>query len=265
MNSEKSTSGAPAVRKAVQILDLLQNSAEQGNAGGESLTTISTALSLPKSTTYRVLTELTGAGYLTLDRPSGRYSLGPRLLSLGHAVRQQSGILKVAHPHMHTLAQELGETTKLSVMQEREAIVLFYVKGGRRMQITTDTGNRFPLHAGAASKVLLATLTDEHVLQYAESGLKRFTTATITDPNEVLNVARRVRVDGYARDDQEYMQGVAAVAVPLQDYTGKTIAALSVTFFASDDNSPKVDRILPPLRETARAISSDLGFFDSGE
>ncbi len=246
--------GAPAVRQAIEIMNHLQ-----GFASGVSLASISRELSIPKSTALRVLRELVKGGYVHSDTDTGRYSLGPRLLTLGHAVIKQSGLLKTSLPHLERLSEEVGETVKLTVLQGREVIVLYYIKGSMKMQISTDVGNQLPLHAGAASKVLLSSLSDPEIRRFAGHKLHRYTPNTITAPDELLSAVKVLRDRGYAKDDQEYMNGVAAVAAPVRNYTGQIVAALSIAYFAAPEEQDKAQALVPALLATAARISRELG------
>jgi DNA-binding IclR family transcriptional regulator len=114
----------------------------------------------------------------------------------------------------------------------------------------------------ASGKVLLAALRRSRLSSYLLAGpFIAVTRKTITNPQQLADELARIRIEGYAIDDEEFMEGMRGIAVPLHDEAGEVIAALS--FSASRwDLSPARTRATAEalkagaarLREQLRAL-----------
>lgn len=244
----------PAVEKAVHILELLEST-----DNGLNLTDISDALNISKSTSFRILNTLKYFGYVEQEFERGVYTLGHRLLSLANAVKDKLNLAKVALPFMEQLTKITGETTKLGVLRNGEAIVIARVKSSREMSITTDVGRRFPIHAGGASKMLFAHLPEEEIERIISKGLKRYTSTTITDPEKLRSELKTILRQGFAEDNGECIEGIKAIACPIFDYHGRVVAALSIPYLPTRANDNKRKELLVQLFACARDISEALG------
>ena len=140
----------PAVEKADQIFSFLM-----GQPEGSSLKEISSTLDIPKSTAHRLLVSLTALDYIEHDSHSGRFSLGPKLLSLSRAAERRLNLNRIAAPYLEELAEKSRETVKLSVIRHEKIYVISTVLSPRKMKITVESGTVFPPHIGAAGKTAL--------------------------------------------------------------------------------------------------------------
>lgn len=244
----------PAVEKAINILELLESC-----DNGLNLTDISNALSISKSTSFRILNTLKHFGYVEQESERGVYTLGHRLLSLASAVKDKLNLTRVALPYMEKLTKITGETTKLGVLHNGETLVIARVKSSREMSITTDVGRRFPIHAGGASKLLFAHLPEEEIERIIRKGLKKYTSITITDPEKLRLELKTILRQGFAEDNGEYIEGIKAIACPIFDYHGRVVAALSIPYLDTRANDNKRKELLVQLFSCARDISEALG------
>jgi DNA-binding IclR family transcriptional regulator len=139
--------------------------------------------------------------------------------------------------------------------------VLSRVETGRDFKISVNPGARFPAHAGAASKVLLAFLPEADRRGFITPPLEKFTETTVTDPALLLKTLQEIRESCVGYDREEFMEGIAAIACPVFNFLGEIVAALSVPFIASAKHisfaslEEKKEKIL----ETARHITRELG------
>jgi IclR family pca regulon transcriptional regulator len=110
-------------------------------------------------------------------------------------------------------------------------------------------------------KALLGGLSEEALEEYLVSAeLRSYTPRTITNIDVLRAEVAQARRQGWAIADEELEDGLCAIAVPLLDHTGATIAAVNVTtsIVRHSVASLTLD-LLPPLRATAAQIESDLG------
>jgi len=250
----KTTETVPALEKAIAILNYLESI-----DGEATLTMISDALNLPKSSAFRLLNTLHHHGYIVQEKANGLYTLGPRLLSLANAVHKKLNIIKVALPFMTALKNATGETAKLSILKNDEVIVIAKVESNSDMHATTRIGSRFPLHAGAASKILLAHSQDIELSSFLKEELPRYTPNTFCDPDRLRDELAGIRTKGFAEDNEERFEGIKALACPIMDYTNQVVAAVSIPYLATRTNELKRKEMLVHIFSCARNISEALG------
>ncbi len=244
----------PAVEKTVHILGLLET-----HEHGLSLSEISRELKLPKTTAFRILATLKHFDFVEQENDRGSFTLGPRLLVLANSVREKLSLNKIALPFMEQLTRETGETSKLAVLKNDQALVIARVKSTKEMSITTEVGKRFPLHAGGASKVLLAHLPETEIDRIIGNGLTKYTPNTIAVPDKLKESLDAIVRQGFSEDSEEYIEGIRALACPVFDSRGRVVAALSIPYLATKGNAEKRKDLLVHLFSAARDISEALG------
>ena len=93
----------------------------------------------------------------------------------------------------------------------------------------------------------------------AKGPFLKYTPKTYGDPKALAAALDAVRLQGFAKIEDQFEYGVLAVAVPVTDSQGHVIAAVNCS---SEDGMVDMDTLVrtrvPRLRETARLISSAL-------
>lgn len=249
---DRDKNGVPVIERMMEILSLL----ETGPAG-ETIRGLSERLSTPRSTVYRILNTL-HAHNVVQRRLDGTYVLGPRLLSLASRVQSETpfDLPAIAQPVMKDLAELTGEGNKLSVLDDHSAVVVASVAGHGEYALNPAIGRAFPLHAGAASKVLLAHMDPAEIERILTAPLDRFTPRTITDAAKLSADLNRIRKQGWASDRGEHGSSIWAFAAPIVTPSGRVIAALSIPFLAPDRESDDHDRLRDRVVKAAAEISS---------
>lgn len=220
MNTDRnaeSKSGVETTRKSFEILEALK--AEEGN----SITELSQRTDLSKSTVYRHLQTLTDMGYV-IERDA-EYSVGLRLLEISEQTRNRKMGYTAAKRKVFELGQETDERAVFLVEEEFEGVYL------HRYGSLQDTmiGSRRPLHSLAAGKTILAEWDDERVERFIdEKGLEKHTENTITDSDALFAELERIRECGYAINEEEYMDGLCGIAVPIYTPDEELLGALAL-------------------------------------
>lgn len=241
----------PVIDRMMEVLGELEH-----QDSGLSIRALTDALRLPRTTIYRILNTLHRHGMVWRDE-AGTYHLGRRLLTLAaHVAARVSDIdlAAIAQPHLDWLAAELGEGVKLSVIDQQGVLVLAAAPGRREYALTVAPGQRLPLHAGAASKLLLAYLPRAELDEWLSRPLAAYTARTITDPKRLRAELSRIRRQGWARDLGEHAPSIMAFAAPVFSSGGKLEAALSVPFLAGAEPR-RTEEIRLAAVEAAKAMS----------
>jgi DNA-binding IclR family transcriptional regulator len=112
-----------------------------------------------------------------------------------------------------------------------------------------------PIHASAASKLLLSYMEPEILNQWLAEPLPVYTNKTITDPKRLRAEFIRIRRLGWAQDKGESAPSICAFAAPVFFKEGKLAAAVSVPFLAGAEPS-RTEEIRMAAIETARAMTN---------
>ena len=226
-----------------------------------SLKDVMKATKLPKTTAFRILTTLVSLGYCDFDERTGEYSLGFAFLKLADIRRRQANLHAAALPVMREIRTASMETVVLAVRSGDQRIHIDFVEGLHPMRRTADLGVGAPLYVGAASKVLLAGMPDEEIESYlSRTPLKRFQDSTITDPDALWREITRIRQLGYAESRGELISGGGALAAPLKDWSGSTVAAIDILTPENRYTPEHREKCIKLLLEGAASISERLGY-----
>jgi IclR family pca regulon transcriptional regulator len=224
-----------------------------------TLAELAAATNLSRPAVRRLLLTLQRLGYVT--GADGRWRLTPRVLSIGQHYSASNAMIELAQPHLLALAEQTHESASLAALDGAHVVYVARVPVRRIMSINVSIGTRVPAHATSMGRALLAWAPApviERVI--AESGLRRLTERTITDPVAFQAALREVRELGYALVAGELEDGLISVSAPVRDQTGSVVAAL-----ASSTSSGRTDldrlrsEVVPLLLRTAGDISADLG------
>lgn len=195
---------------------------------GAGVTELATHLDTPVSTVHGYLSTLEQEGYVVND--GGEYHVGVRFLEYGACARRRTDIYGTAKPEVDRLAEETGNLANLLVEEHGWGIYLHRGMGDHAVQaLDTQVGTRVSLHATAMGKAILAHLSESRVEAIiADRGLPRMTRRTVTDRDELHAELEVIRERGYAIDDEELVEGLRCVGVPVLDDTGHVFGAMSV-------------------------------------
>ena len=249
-----------AIERAVSILNAF--SIDDPELG---VTELAQKVGLHKSTVHRFMVNLDAAGLVERNQRTGRYRLGLRIFELGGLVMQQMNLWDEALPFLEGLVRDTGETGHLAVLDGGEAIYIERVEARRALRVPSAIGRGYPAHATNLGKVLLADLPKERVAEIvAEKGLASFTPRTITDPVELDAELERIRLRGYAIDDEEYDEGLRCIGAGVRDHSGHVVSALGIGGPVTRITPGRVDELAALVMAAAKGLSRRLGGHQPG-
>ena len=246
---------------SARLLNIIEYLAEKPEP--ERLTDIASALNMTQPTVLRYLKALITDGYAFQDEASSGYALTWKLCRAGDHLKSCRNLRRVISPYLQMLSSELNMGALLAQVQD--GIILYLdVVGNPKQQYQSmlRIGKNAPIHSTGSGKVLLSGMTDSQIGRIIRTqGLAKLTENTITDPNELMEEIHRVRDRGYAIDNEECEEDHSCVSIPIRDYTGNIIAAISVF----DDTSSLTEEriagtVLPVLHRVLAEISNRLGY-----
>ncbi len=216
---------------------------------------------LPKTTVFRVLSSLVQHGYCEWDEQAAKYSLGFELLRLADIRRRQGNVRDVALPVMRQIRDAVNETVILSARMGDSRVHIDFVEGLHPMRRMADLGVRAPLYAGAASKILLAGMKDDEIEAYLDrTDLTAFQQSTITDRNTLWREVRVIRKRGFAESKGELFPGGGALAAPIKDYSGDTVAVMDILTPEHRYTAAHREHCINMLLKSAQSASERLGY-----
>lgn len=192
------------------------------------VTDLASELGLGKSTVSRLLATLASEGFVVQDRETKKYRLGFSVLTLNTVLTSNMEVNRESLPVLERLVHELGETAHIATLAGTDVGYLNVVECKRPIPILSHVGRRNPVHCTSSGKVLLAYQNKSVINQFVDRGLERYTANTITDADEFRSILANIKAQEYGTSVSEIREGVASIAAPIRDYTGRVVYALTV-------------------------------------
>ena len=211
---------------------------------------------LTRAVARRYLMTLEKLGYVM--REGALFSLTPRLLELGYAYLTTLTVADVGRPYVERVVKTLNVSSSLAVLDGHECVYVVRVPANRIITSSLKVGSRVPAHATALGKVLLAYLAPEELNQYFfKRPLERLTSWTICDEQKLRKMLRKVREQGWAFAEEEFVAGRRTIAAPIFDRKDHVAAAINVAAsVALVSTREMVEEHLPVLLDAAGEILS---------
>lgn len=206
----------------------------------------------------RILLTLVHEGYAVAD--GKLFDLTPQVLELGYSVLSSKGVWDIARPFIDHLSEEIRESVSAAVLDKFDVVYVSGAQYHRVISVGITVGARFPAHATANGRVLLAAQSPETWTGMIQNiQLTKMTDRTVTDRVEFRRVLEDVREKGWSLVDQELETGLMSIAVPVHNSAGALVGAINVgvpTVRMTPDEM--IELILPKLKETVRNITQAL-------
>jgi DNA-binding IclR family transcriptional regulator len=241
--------------RALEILEILGTN-KRGLKHGE----IAHALNIPKSSLTKLLSSLLIKDYLTIDKVSGTYAIGPRVLSLANSYLAGLDIVRIAQPVVRDVMIKTGESASLMIRSGHEGLIVCKENSSHIVIARFSIGTRVPLYASAGGKAILAFISEEEADGYISSvKLDPLTPTTITNPEDFRDELKKIRKRGLARCNGEQHEDLIAIAAPVFGWDGRVAAAIGTPFPRIRSNAESEGIIEVVLSEASKEISRKLG------
>ncbi len=216
-----------------------------------------------KTTAHRILQILASEGY-AVTNGDGAYASGPALVALAGSALADRDLGAVARPILENLQRQAGHCVHFAVRSGTVAVYLAKIESQEPYQMGSKVGMQIALHCTAIGKAILSGLPEDDVRAViaATSPLIGHTSATIVEPDRLVEELAAVRATGFAVDEEENERDVRCVGAVVRDRHGTAIGGVSVsglTFALKEDDVA----LLGPLVMTAAGrISAALGMHE---
>ncbi|MEK4005445.1 IclR family transcriptional regulator [Paenibacillus sp. FSL H3-0333] len=218
----------PALERADLILKAISR-----QTGALKMTDLCEETGINKSSMFSLLRTMETLGWVVKDAGE-RYVLGAGIsyynTVYNDSLKQNMNLVERFLAESVQSVGAVGETFQLSVLDRDEIIYLAKQEGQSLVRLESSPGMRFPAHATAMGKMMLALLPEEELeRRYPGKMLPAVTSRTLTDWSEFTAALAEIRKTGYALDQEEIIQGISCVAAPVLDASGKAVAAVSTS------------------------------------
>jgi DNA-binding IclR family transcriptional regulator len=248
--------GLESVERVMRMLDMFETEGPELR-----LTDLSDRLGISKPQALRMASTLEQGGYLARDPETKRYRLGLRLFMLGLEVERQMDLRRVARPVLRDLASETGETVGLFIPDRSGPVCVDVIISQHGLRVFAQQGRRMPWNAGASAKVILAFLSEDDQEQILTAApFKRYTDATITDPQELKMVLYSIRANGFYIGTQDLDPGIIGIASPVLDHRGTVAGAIAVSAPASRMTESDIPGLVGLIVDACRKTSCQMGY-----
>ena len=245
-----------ALQKGLEVLDCVEQHQPI------SLSQLTNHLDIHKSRAIRLCGTLEHLGYLLRDG-NKQYSLGHRVLSLGHAYERKSPIVYVIRPHLEELSRKSGLAASFYVLSGKSVVCLARIGGNKHLGPEALDSSTRELHFGASGKIFLAFGNPSLREAYFSSQDDRYpqlTPHTITSPAALWEKLNQVKKDGYCISLEERLIGSGGIGAPVFTKLGELAGAATLAGSVADFAPEKQENLISLILAGAREISKNLAY-----
>ena len=249
-----------AVDKTLKVLDLFLNTKDE-----LGITDVARATGMNPATAYRIISALVRNGYLERQNREKKYSIsGKKIIVFSRIVMTRLMIRNVALPFMHELSKQVNESTQLAICLGNVAFNLNTVYTDQMLHVRPATENTIDLYSTGVGKVFLSYMPEPEFQEYCESTVfEARTPSTITGVNELKRELKKIKKAGVSFDYEEHELGIVGIAAPVEDPSGKIVAALGVIAPRVRVNRRKMSEIGKVVKDYAARISGALKHYQN--
>ncbi|WP_394442618.1 IclR family transcriptional regulator (plasmid) [Sphingobium naphthae] len=245
--TEKTRYQAPALKKGLEIIELLAAASEP-----LIMSDISAALGRSVSEIFRMLQVLEEHGYIA--RAEDGYRLTNRLFALGMSQPPVRDLASTALPVMQELARKAGQSCHLGVASGAEMVVIIAIEAPGLSGFAVRVGYRRPLHRSNSGRILLAFQPPESraaMLEDVRNAGGEF------DAGELSARLDAAVAAGGANSPSPMLTGITDLSAPI--LVGDVArAALTMPYVDGSANRATMAACSDHVREAARIIGAAL-------
>ncbi len=241
------------VTKAFEVLETLSQESKL------SLKEITERVAFPKPTVFRLLYTLQVLGYVDQDPDSQTFTLSSKFVSFIDGANRGNDLLSLAQPYMEKLRDEFKETVNLAKLVEGSPIYINVIESSHSFRISDNIGDHASFHSTAIGKSIMAFMpVDERKKILKDYSFTRFTKKTIMNITTLEKELEKVKVQGFAVDDEEGHDGVICISAPILNKEQFAYAAISLSMPKVRANKHVLDKLKKELPLLTQTISSSL-------
>ncbi len=224
-----------------------------------TLARLATLMNVPKSSLMRLLQSMEAAGYV-LHMPADRgFVPGARSVALGLKTLRGSNIRRECRAVLRRLVAHTGETCNLTVPDAGRVLYMERIETAEPLRMHVQPGTWVPIHCTASGKLFLASMSllDRNSV-LANYELTRHSHRTIVDRDELERELQLIAKTQVGTDNEEFIRGMIAVAVPVVGLDGRLVASIACHAPTARRSMDDLRGNVPQMRAAAESIRSIL-------
>lgn len=250
------TARETSIRRGIEIL-LELATPKASERGGLGVTQIAESLGREKSQVSRALKALAEYGLVERNRDALSYRLGWRIYAMAQ-MAGQARFLEEGGPALHRLVARLQERGHLSVLQGHEVLTIMSESPSRTVEAVGWVGRMTPSYCTSAGRALLLDHEPDAIRElFKDVPLTAYGPATATTIDEVIERIAAARERGAVVLDEEFEEGLLAVAAPVRDAHGRIVAAINISGLRFRF-AEHLDEAIVAVRASAQELSDRL-------
>lgn len=251
-NLDNNFSDKNIIKSVLKVFNLLEVLTKHEKL---SITKLSELTGYSKSTTQRIVNTLKHLKYIYQDVDTNEYFATIKLYELGSNVINNIAIRNVAKPHILKLHNELNETVNLAVLDENNVVYLDKLVSKSPLRAELEIGIKVPIYCSALGKAIAAF--NNKKVSFQDSYIK-YTENTISSDKDLDMDLQKVKEQGYAIDNEEYVKGLICISVPILNPNNMSIASISISIPSTRFEKNSVKYYTSTLKNYATKIQNDM-------
>lgn len=252
MANNQSNSDTPnsTLLRGLAIMNTVANSSRP-----LSIAELVSELGLAKPTVHRIASQLEEENYLQRNPSDKRFVIGNRLKEFSTNILSNSSIGAPRRAILEALSNEIGETCNCTMLDGYHTVYFDRVECNWPIKINLHPGSRLPLHATASGKLFLAHMRKgdrNRILDAAP--LIASTKHTITSVDDLEEQLKGIKKQGIAFDNEEFIDGMIAIAVPVFDGKNQICFTVAVHAPTTRQTIESLSEFIPSLHHAADAL-----------
>lgn len=214
---------------------------------------------ITRAAARRHLLTLAHLGYLETD--GSYFWLSAKVLRFSGSYLASARLPRLLQPTLNRLSAQLGDPVSAVVLDGAEVVIVARSGSNAVLAYGLHLGARLPAHATSTGRVLLAAKTRSDFSAWMKGdgagtrALARLTPRTVAEPKAFRAIIDQVRADDWCVAHEEHEIGVHALAIPLRNMQGRTVAAVNVVTQPQRLVPGALQQdLLPALLEAAREL-----------
>ncbi len=221
-----------------------------------SIADLVSELGLAKPTVHRIASQLEEENYLQRNPTDKRFVVGHKLREFSTNILSNSSVGAPRRAILEALSNEIGETCNCTMLDGYHTVYFDRVECNWPIKINLHPGSRLPLHATASGKLFLAymrTADRNRILDAAP--LSQLTKHTITSNEDLKAQLSHIKKQGIAFDNEEFIDGMIAIAVPVFDNENRICFTVAVHAPTTRQTIESLSEFIPSLHKAADALA----------
>lgn len=243
-----------ATARVLEIIEVLSQSSSS------TIDNLVKKTSIPYTTIYRILQTCVRLRFVDLTEDHC-YQLSQKLFHITATyLHEQCPLSVIAHPSLQKLYRYTKETIHLGILEKYKVLYVDKIETQHKIRMHSYIGYQAEIHCTGLGKIITAYLNETEQSDIIKNiSFPKYTPHTITSTYEFSEEIKKIKVQGFAEDNEENESHLYCIAVPIFDNHNNIIGALSMSAVLFRFDMTKKHSTIQKMWSCAEEISNKLG------